>query len=241
MQIVVGLAGGDDPEPGIGIRKHDVVQIVLAGISLGDLEPPGVERALHFQRFGLDVHAEIHARLEGLAVEVQIRRHELQAIGRNFGRAPAVRDVGHHLEAHPQAREPRHLIAVQTQIQDLLGVARIQRRHADVKQHRLRLTAQGRRLAAGIVADDRQHPAVLVDAGVIGVLQGVARSVDARGLAIPHAGHAIELLATDCVEHLGAPHRRRRKILVEAVDEMDVVLDQQLLLLDEGCIEHAHR
>ena len=44
----------------------------------------------------------------------------------------------------------------------------------------------------------------------------------------------------DRVQHLGAPHRGGGEVLVDAVDEVDVVLEQQLLLLEQRRIEHAH-
>src|SRR6476646_9051846 len=56
---------------------------------------------------------------------------------------------------------------------------RTQRGHTEVEQHRLRLTAQRRRLAARVVADHCDDPAVLADASVVDVLERVAAAVHA--------------------------------------------------------------
>ena len=130
---------------------------------------------------------------------------------------------------------------MQAEVEDVLHIAGKQRGNAEVEQHGLGLAAQRRAFAGGIVAGDGQHAAVLANAGVIGVFQRVAGAVDAGRLAVPHAGDAIELLLADRVQHLRAPHRRRGEVFVQAVDEMDVVLQQQFLLLDQRRVEHADR
>jgi hypothetical protein len=93
-----------------------------------------------------------------------------------------------------------------------------------VHQHRLALAEHSARaLAARVVADHREHAAVLVDAGVVGVLERIARAVDARRLAVPQAGDAVELLFAHRVQHLRAPHGGGGQVFVQAVDEVDAV------------------
>ncbi len=130
---------------------------------------------------------------------------------------------------------------MQPEVQDLLHVARVQRGHADVHQHRLRLAGKRRALAARVVTGHREHAAVLADAGVVGVLERVAAAVHTRRLAVPHAGDAVELLLAHGVQHLRAPHGGRGQVFVQAIDEVDVPGQQRLLVLDEGGIQHAHR
>ena len=240
-QVVVGLARGDDAKPRVGVRKHDLVEIVLARVAFGDLEPSGVERLLHLQRLGPHVHAQVHVRRKGLAVEHQVGRDELEPLGRHLGGTGAVGDVGDDLQADPQPRQPRHQVAMQPEVENLLHVAGVQRGHADVEQHRLGLAAQRRGLAARIIADHRDDTAVLVDARIVGVLERIAAAVHARRLAVPHAGDAVELLVAHGVQHLRAPHRRGSQVFIDAVDELDVVFEQQLLLLDQRRVEHTHR
>ena len=240
-EVVVGLAGGDDAQPRVGVGDDDVVELVLAGVALGDFEAAGVERLLHLEGLDAHVHAEVHVRRELLAVEHQVGGDEVEAGRVDAGGAGAVGHVGDDLHADPQAAEARHVVAVQAVVEDFLDVARVERRDAHVEQHGLGLAAQGGALAARVVADDGEDAAVLADAGVVGVLEGVAGAVHARGLAVPHAGDAVELLLADGVHHLGAPHGGGGEVLVEAVDELDVVFDEQLLLLDQRRVEHAHR
>ena len=239
LQIVVGLAGGHDAQPRVRVREHDVVELVLAGVALGHFEAAGVERLLHLQRFDAHVHAEVHVRRELLAVEHQVGRDEIQARRIDVGGAGAVSHVGDALHADPQARQTGHVVAVQAEVENFLDVARVQRGHADVEQHRLGLAGEGGALAARVVADDGEHAAVLADAGVVGVLEGVAGAVNTRCLAVPHAGDTVELLLADGVHHLGAPDGGGGEVFVQAVDELDVVFEEKLLLLDQGRVEHA--
>jgi len=130
---------------------------------------------------------------------------------------------------------------VQAQVQNFLHVGRVQRRNAQVKQHRLGLAGQRRAFATGVVPHNRQHTPVFADAGVVGVFEGVARAVYAWRLAVPHAGDTIEFLLAHGVQHLGAPDGGGGQVFVQAVNKMDVMFQQQLLLLEQGGVEHAHR
>ena len=73
------------------------------------------------------------------------------------------------------------------------------------------------------------------------MLEGVAGAVDARGLAVPHAVTPSNFcLPTVCI--IWVPHTAGGgEVFVEAVNELDVVFDEQLLLLDQRGVEHAHR
>jgi len=239
-QVVVGLAGGDDAQPGVGVGERDLVEAVFARIQAGELLARVVQRALHVERVLAHVHAEVDLGRVGAAVELDHRGDELQAVGVDDGAAAAVGDVGDDLEARPQARDARQVVAVQAEVEDVLHVARVQRGDADVVEHGLRLTRQRGRLAARVVAEDGEHATIAQGAGVVGVLERVARAVYARRLAVPGADHAVELLLAHRVHHLGAPDGGGGEVLVEAVDELDVVLQQQLLLLDEVGVQHAH-
>ena len=56
---------------------------------------------------------------------------------------------------------------------------------------------------------------------LVGVLEGVARAIDARSLAVPHAEHAIVAGAGIEVDLLGAPQGRGRQVFVDAGLEVD--------------------
>src|SRR6185312_5196818 len=76
-------------------------------------------------------------------------------------------------------------------------------------------------------------------AGVVGVLEGVARAIDTRSLAVPHAVDAIVPGAGIEMDLLGAPQGGRGQILVGAGLEFDVVLLDEALGLPEGLVEAA--
>jgi hypothetical protein len=103
-QVVVRLAGGDDAQPGVRVREHDVVELVLTRITPRHLVPARIERSLHRQRLGTHVHAEIHVRREGLAVEHEVGRDEGQPLRRNVRSAGAVGHVGDDLQPDPESR-----------------------------------------------------------------------------------------------------------------------------------------
>jgi hypothetical protein len=73
------------------------------------------------------------------------------------------------------------------------------------------------------------------------VLEDVTGAVDARPLAIPHAQHAVVLRPREQVGELRAVDRRRAQILVEAGDEDDVVLGQELRVALEREVETTER
>ena len=145
----------------------------------------------------------------------------------DIDRAAAFGDVGDDLHADPAAGKARHGDAVQAVVEQLLGVRRIDHRHADGDERRVGEIDRGRGFRAVVVAGERDHAALGRSAGEIGVAQGVARAVDARPLAIPDAEHAIDGRAGKAVEILRAPDRGRGEVLVEAGAEDDVVLLEQ--------------
>src|SRR5262249_60204898 len=83
--------------------------------------------------------------------------------------------------------------------------------------------------------------AVLRGAGEIGVAQDVARAVNARALAVPHAEHAIEPALAAQLGLLRAPQRGGGEILVDGGLEQDVVLPAQRLGALELVVEAAER
>ena len=79
------------------------------------------------------------------------------------------------------------------------------------------------------------------DAGEIGVAQRVARPVDAGPFSVPDAEDAIDHCAGKARQVLGAPDRGRRKVLVEAGAEDDVVLLEDCAGAPEFNVEAAER
>ncbi len=224
--VVVGLAARDDAEPRVRRRHRDAVELVLVRVAPGQLEAREVKRALHVEAVGRDqVHIDLV--LEGLAVQLDHRDDRVHPLRIHLGGARLVRHVGDDLGAHPEAGRAREHEAVQAEIQDLLHVARVERGHQRVVERDLGVAGQGRRLGQWIVPGQREHAAVLAHARVVGVLEDVAGPVHARGLAVPHAEHAVEPGLREEAGHLAAVHRGRAQILVEPGGEHHVVCPEQ--------------
>src|SRR5207244_2373768 len=80
---------------------------------------------------------------------------------------------------------------------------------------------------------------VTPDAGEVGVLENVARAVDTRALAVPHADDAVVLGSGEEVGELAAVDRGRAEVLVEPGDEDDVVLAKEIRIALQGQVEPA--
>src|SRR6185437_5388038 len=83
--------------------------------------------------------------------------------------------------------------------------------------------------------------AVLRRAGHVGVAEDVARAVDARALAVPHAEDAIELAFAAQLGLLRAPNRGGGEFLVDAGLELDVGRGKLPAGADHLLVEAAER
>ena len=92
-----------------------------------------------------------------------------------------------------------------------------------------------------VVAGQRDHAAVRRGAGRVGVLERIDGTIDAGPLAVPDAEHAIDLGAGKHADLLAAPHGRRRKVLVEAGRELDVMLLEEGFRAPQRVVVHAER
>ena len=130
---------------------------------------------------------------------------------------------------------------MQAEIEIFLDAGGMDDRNAGGHEGGLALVGRRRRLGHVVVAGQRHDAAVLRGAGIVGVLQDVARTVDARALAVPHAEHAIVAGAGIEVDLLGAPQGGGREVLVDAGLELDVVLLDEALGLPQRLVEAAQR
>ena len=92
-----------------------------------------------------------------------------------------------------------------------------------------------------IVADESEHPAQRRRAGGVGMLEHIARPVDAGGLAIPDAEQAIESRAWKQAELLAAPDGGGAKVFVQTFPEFDVVRIQPFLRRTQLLVVSAQR
>ncbi len=96
-------------------------------------------------------------------------------------------------------------------------------------------------MGAVVVARHRQHAAVRMRSRHVGAMERVAGPIDARPLAVPHAEHAIEFLAREGVEFLGAQDHGGGEVFVDARLEADVMRRHQLLLRPKLPVQAAER
>ena len=236
--VVVGLARGHDAEPGIRGGNRDPVKLVLPGVASGELEAGMEERPLHVEAEGRD-EIDVDVVLERPAVELHRRDDGTHARGTDLGRGHLVGDIGHDLHPDPEAGDPREHEAVQPEVEDLLRAPREDGRHERVVERHLGGARQRGGLRHRVVAGQGEHAAVLAHARVVGVLEGVPRPVDARGLAVPHPEHAVVLRAREEPGHLTTEDGRGAEVFVQAGREHHVMRVQELPLALERLVEAA--
>ena len=193
-----------------------------------------------------------------LLVERRIAEPDIQATRRHrvviFGRKNDVYPIRvavdgrrgldivlHALQANPHARIPRHAIAQQAVVEQLLHPGGIEDGDHRIHHRELGLMRAGRAFAGVVIAEQRQDTAVLRGACVIGVAKCIAGTVDARPLAVPQREYAIVLALAAKLRLLRAPHCRRSEVFVETGMEHDIVLLDQLLCALECIFQRSDR
>ena len=234
--VEVGLADGDDAEARVGPAHHQPVELVGA--------PVGQRRGmLDRERAPLlaepivgptDMHAVGRQHEVGGDLDVDAMRIDVDR-GRGIDR------LAQDLEGDPQAGIARQGEGVQAEVEIFLDAGGMDDRDGGGDQRGLALVRGGRRLGHVVVARQRHDAAVPGRAGIVGVLQHVARAVDARALAVPHAEHAVVARAGIEMDLLGAPQRGGGEVLVDARLELDVVVLDEALGLPQRLVEAAQR
>ena len=237
-EVVVGLARRRDPEPRVLRRHRDPVEPVGGGERPGRLQAPVDDLALDVERVGRQEPRRL-ARCPRAPLVGKPGIHDRDPIGMNLRGADRVRDVGHHLEGHPQPRVPRQLEPEAAEVEDVLDVSREEDRHVEVVERDLGVGGQGRRLGLRIVAREREHAAVPPDAREVRVAEDVPAPVHAGRLAVPHAEHAVVAGMPVEIGELASEHGGGAEILVHARDEDDLVLGHQLAVALHRLIEAA--
>ena len=159
---------------------------------------------------------------------------DLCAIGRNFGGADLVGDVGDNFESDPKSAVAGQLETETPEIEDLLDVARAQHRHRGVVERGLGVRGQRRRFAEGIVAGQSKNAAVLTDSGEVGMAERVAGAIDAGTFPVPQAEHAVVFRLGERMGELSAVNRGGGDILVHSGQKDDIVFVQEDALAFEG-------
>ena len=216
--VEIGFAGGDDADLGVSPARDDGL-VEFVGAHEGE---HGVALVVVQARFlaedGID-QPDIEPALGHLEIG---RRDQLDAIDGPVHHAGRFDRLVHAFERGPGAGVARHGPAIERVVDDLLHAARIEDRHHHVDEMEFRLMRGGGGFRRVVVAHQRDDAAVLGGAGEIGVAEDVARAVDARALAVPHAEHAIELALAAQLGLLRAPQRGGGEFLVDPGLELDV-------------------
>ena len=221
LGVVVGLAAGDDAQPGVALAL-DPVDAVLARVGERQVAADAEHAALHVERGGREQVAV------GLVLVAEVGQHRGDAVGRHLGGPDRVGHARDDLEAGPQPRGARAGVGVQAEVDDLPRVAGEEDRHVEAREHRLGGARDRRGLAARVVAHDGEAAAGARDADEVAVAQRVGGAVEAGRLAVPHAEHAVVLGAGELRGQLAAPGRGGAELLVEARHVAHVVLVEQL-------------
>ena len=92
-----------------------------------------------------------------------------------------------------------------------------------------------------VVAHAGEHAAQWRRAGEVAVAEGIARAIDARALAVPHAEHAVVAAFAEQLGLLRAPQRGRGEVLVDRRLDLDVVVVEKPAGGGELLVEAAER
>ena len=123
----------------------------------------------------------------------------------------------------------------------VLLVRRVQHGNARVLERVVAVAGQCRGFGRRVVAAEHHDATAGTRTHGVGVLEDVAAAVQPRRLAVPGAGHAVDLRVRDGGPHLAAPHRCRRQLLVEPRAVDDPVLVEDVGHVVQGQVEAAQR
>ena len=136
--------------------------------------------------------------------------------------------VLHRLQTDPEAGKPAERVAVEPVIEDFLHPGGRNDRHIGIDQRPFALMEDGGGFTRVVVPHGHQDATVFRGARHVGVTHGIPGTVDARPLAVPETEDPVEAPLAPQFGLLGAPERRRREILVQALFEAYVVFAQRL-------------
>ena len=120
---------------------------------------------------------------------------------------------------------------MQAKVEEFLHAGRVEHWDHGVGHGVIALVRGGGRLGGMVVAEQHQHAAMGRRSGQIGVAERVARPVDARALAVPHAEHAVIVGLVENRELLRSPQSGGGQVLVDPGLEMDVVVLEEMARL----------
>ncbi len=234
-QVVVGLAGGDDAEPGVA-GALDPVDAVLARVREGEVGAHAEQAALELERGRREQVAVGHV------LVAEVGQDRVDAAGSDVGGAERVGDARDDLEARPESRGARAGVGVQAEVDHLGGVAGEEGRHAQARRAATRRRSGSSRTCSSGRRPRRRarRPCARRPTKLPWRRASAARS---RPGALPyHMPSTPSYLAPGrpWVE-LAAPRGGGAELLVEARHVVDEVVLEQLAVARQLLVEAAQR
>ena len=179
------LAGGNKPDAGIVIAMDHAVDRICRGKDGG-----GVQLGLHpvFQMQPRRIRPADMQPVGGIGQ----RRAGEGGQRRKIDRGPGLDQLGDGFHAHPQPGIAGQREAEQPEGDQLVDGGRVQDRKRGADETVFGLVRDGRGDTAMVIAGHHQHAALRRTAIHVAVLDGVARPVDARSLAVPEAEDTVD-------------------------------------------------
>ncbi len=224
------------PRRARGLSKHQPIEPVGAGEGARRLQLVAMQALLLRERRVRPADVEAARRQR-----VILRQADLEQGRLEVDRGCGVDRVVDAFEPYPAACIARQGEAQQAELQDLGDAGRIGDRHHRVDHGVLALMRRGRGFAGVVVAHAGEHAAECRRAGEVAVAEGIARAIDARTLAVPHAEHALIAALAEQLGLLRAPQRGGGEILVDRRLDLDVVLVEKAPGGGELLVEAAER
>ena len=221
-RIGEGLAGGHDAEARFGCIPYNPVDPV--GPGKGERR-----KALEALQAGVFLAPDVTvADMDAAFGEIEVRHDDRTRFGGEIDGGAGFDRVGGGLEANPGAGKTAHGQPEQAIFDEFVHRGRREEGHEGRLEIMVGLVGQGGRFGAMIVTDDGQDAAVGRGAGGIGVFEHVHGPIEAGALAIPDAENAIDRCARPHADVLRPPDCRGAEFFVDARNENNVALGEQL-------------
>ncbi len=235
QHVAPGLAHRGDAEAGTRTVVSNAVQPV------GARELDSGRQLVAAQAILLQVIHVADAGIDAIGRKREVRPDKFDMLMLGTDRRSGFDCLRQQLVADPGTAESRQLDAVQSEIEHILDVGRIQGRHQQVLEDQFRCRGNDRRAHRRVVAGQDQDSAVPGRAKVVSLSQRIHGLVEPGALAVPHREHAVIVGIAEVINLLGAPDRRRGHVFVGGRPEADVMGIGVLLRTPELDVDRRHR
>jgi hypothetical protein len=184
---------------------------------LGSRDPQLAHQALCFQPVAEQQVAVLMVILARIAFQ---RANHPQTVWRHVDCGGRIHRVGHADQRRPKTGKAGHLKPVQTIVEHVLNVRRVENRHFSMFKEEFALRRQNGGFGKVIVPGQSQNTAVAVRARCVPLTQRITGPVNTWRLAVPDAKDTVIFCrppnAAFTAQLLAAPDRGRAKLFVHA-------------------------